>query len=52
MSSYYTEKLSAERLKLCYDLAPPAVQRYLSAEIEHVRWRIGAGSRVLELGCG
>ena len=52
MSSYYTEKLSAERLKLCYDLAPPAVQRYLAAEIEYVRRRIGAGSRVLELGCG
>ncbi|MBI5711588.1 MAG: class I SAM-dependent methyltransferase [Candidatus Eisenbacteria bacterium] len=52
MSSYYTEKLSAGRLKLCYDLAPPAVQSYLAAEIEHVRRRIPAGSRVLELGCG
>jgi SAM-dependent methyltransferase len=52
MTSYYSEKLSAERLKLCYDLAPPSVQRYLAAEIEHVRKRIRPTYRVLELGCG
>jgi len=52
MASYYTEKLSAERLKLCYDLAPPAIRRYLAAEIEHVRKRIKPGFCVLELGCG
>jgi len=23
MTSYYTEKLAAERLRACYDLAPP-----------------------------
>ena len=26
MSDYYSRKLSAERLKLCYDLAPPPVR--------------------------
>jgi 2-polyprenyl-6-hydroxyphenyl methylase/3-demethylubiquinone-9 3-methyltransferase len=52
MNRYYAEKLSAERLKLCYDLAPPRVRRYLAAEIEHVLSRISRVDRVLELGCG
>jgi 2-polyprenyl-6-hydroxyphenyl methylase/3-demethylubiquinone-9 3-methyltransferase len=52
MSSYYTEKLSAERLRRCYDLAPLAVKHYLAAEIEHVSARIASSRRVLELGCG
>ena len=52
MPSYYSEKLSAERLKLCYDLAPPEVQRHLAAEIEYVRARSASSKRVLELGCG
>jgi 2-polyprenyl-6-hydroxyphenyl methylase/3-demethylubiquinone-9 3-methyltransferase len=49
---YYTAKLSAERLELCYGLAPPRVQRYLAAEIEHVVSLIPKGGSVLELGCG
>lgn len=44
--------LSAENLKRCYDIAPPRVQQYLAAEIEHVRSRIKPGDLVLELGCG
>ena len=52
MDSYYSEKLSAERLKLCYDIAPPSVQRYLIAEITHVRERINPKDHILELGCG
>jgi 2-polyprenyl-6-hydroxyphenyl methylase/3-demethylubiquinone-9 3-methyltransferase len=52
MMDYYGEKLSALRLKTCYDLAPPAVRRYLAAEIEHVRTRLAPDRRVLELGCG
>lgn len=52
MTSYYSEKLAAERLARCYELAPPAVRRYLAAEIEHVRGKIAPGWRVLELGCG
>jgi len=52
MPSYYSSKLSAERLKSCYDVAPPSVQRYLAAEIAFVRQRIGGVSRALELGCG
>jgi hypothetical protein len=30
---YYSEKLSAERLKKCYDIAPSRVRQYLDAEI-------------------
>jgi len=52
MTGYYETTLAAERLKLCYDLAPPAVRRYLAAEIDHVRDRLLPGDRVLELGCG
>ncbi len=52
MPDYYKEKLSGERLKLCYDLAPPRVQQYLESEIEHVRQKIQPGDQVLELGCG
>jgi len=51
-SQYYAEKLSAERLRKCYDLAPPRVRQYLEAEIRHVLSRIHPSDVVLELGCG
>lgn len=49
---YYAEHLSGERLRRCYETAPPRVRRYLRAEIDHVRRRLRTGDRVLELGCG
>ncbi len=52
MPSYYSDRLSAERLKLCYDCAPPAVKRYLAAEIDYVRERSASSKRVLELTNG
>lgn len=52
MSSYYSDKLSASRLKQAYDIAPPRVQQYLDAEIDHVCRQIHPGDTVLELGCG
>jgi len=52
MSDYYSEKLSSQRLRLCYELAPPRVQRYLEAEVEFVLDRIKSTDAVLELGCG
>ncbi|MBN2170144.1 MAG: class I SAM-dependent methyltransferase [Candidatus Krumholzibacteriota bacterium] len=52
MTGYYDEKLAAERLRRCYELAPPAARRYLQAEIDHVAARVRPGDRVLELGCG
>ena len=52
MKSYYVNKLSADRLKLCYEIAPPRVLRYLQAEIDFVNSHIKASDIVLELGCG
>ncbi len=52
MSDYYSEQLFAERLRKCYEIAPPRVRQYLDAEIQHVAGRIRPGDTVLELGCG
>ncbi|HNQ24093.1 MAG TPA: class I SAM-dependent methyltransferase [Phycisphaerae bacterium] len=52
MTDYYAENLSGERLRHCYDVAPPRVRQYLDAEIEHVLSKICLGDAVLELGCG
>jgi len=49
---YYTDKLSAERLKRCYDLASERTKQYLNAEIDHALEFISHSARVLELGCG
>lgn len=49
---YYSEKLSAEKLQKCYNLATPRVKQYLEAEINHVLERIDPEDEVLELGCG
>lgn len=51
-ADYYSERLSAERLELCYQLAPPRVRQYLRAEVEHTLSLIPRGAVVLELGCG
>ncbi len=51
-ASYYSEKLNGERLRRCYELAPPRVRQYFKAEIDHVRSRLGSGDELLELGCG
>jgi 2-polyprenyl-6-hydroxyphenyl methylase/3-demethylubiquinone-9 3-methyltransferase len=52
MSGYYDDKLAGERLRRCYEIAPPRVRHYLDAEVGHVLSRIRPGDRVLELGCG
>ncbi len=52
MSGYYSEKLAAEKLRRCYEIAPPRVRQYLAAEIAHVADLIGPTDSVLELGCG
>lgn len=52
MSGYYDSRLSADRLKRCYDIAPPRVRQYMEAEIEFVRAKLPAKGRVIELGCG
>lgn len=52
MPDYYAEKLAAERLRACYEVAPQRTLRYLEAEIAHVLGHVRAGDAVLELGCG
>ena len=52
MVGYYTDNLSAQRLRLCYEIAPPRVRQYLEAEIQHVLRKMRPADRVLELGCG
>jgi SAM-dependent methyltransferase len=52
MSGYYAARLSAERLRACYDVAPPRTIRYLEAEIAHVLGHAFPSALALELGCG
>jgi len=52
LPGYYTKKLAAERLRACYDLAPPRTKAYLEAEIDVVLKRTRPAMAVLELGCG
>jgi len=52
MPGYYTEKLSSERLRACYELAPPRTKVYLKAEIEFVIQKTSSSMTILELGCG
>jgi ubiquinone/menaquinone biosynthesis C-methylase UbiE len=49
---YYNKKLSANKLKNCYEIAPPLIKQYLEAEINHVLKKIKPNDFVLELGCG
>ena len=50
--TYYRTRLSGNRLRRCYDLAPPRVRQYLEAEIAHVLHRTERARSILELGCG
>jgi SAM-dependent methyltransferase len=50
--AYYGDHLSGERLRRCYEVAPPRVRQYLRAEIDYVLRHVRPGDRVLELGCG
>ena len=52
MQGYYEKKLSAERLRKCYDIAPPRVRQYFASELSHVLRKIYPGEKVLDLGCG
>ncbi len=52
MIDYYSDKLSANRLKRVYEIAPPRIQQYLEAEVDYVLQKLHPGDLVLELGCG
>ncbi|MBI5868073.1 MAG: class I SAM-dependent methyltransferase [candidate division Zixibacteria bacterium] len=51
-TDYYADNLAGERLRRCYEIAGPRIQRYLDAEIGFVLERISSQMSVLELGCG
>lgn len=52
VAGYYDRTLAGDRLRRCYEVAPPAVRRYLEAEIAHVHSWTRHARTVLELGCG
>jgi len=52
MQGYYEKKLSAERLKRVYEIAPPRVRQYFASELSHVLEKIDKGDTVIDLGCG
>jgi len=52
MANYYSESLNANKLRQCYEIAPPEVQKFLEAEINVVLNKIKENDKVLDLGCG
>ena len=52
MKDYYAENLAAEKLRRCYEIAPPRVRQYLRAELDFALGFIRPGDAVLDLGCG
>jgi SAM-dependent methyltransferase len=52
MNDYYNDRLSAERLKRAYEIAPPRIKRYLEEEIAFVQRHLRPEDSVVELGCG
>lgn len=50
--TYYEDKLSAEKLLKCYEIASPRMKQYLDAEIQFVISNIHGAGLALELGCG
>jgi SAM-dependent methyltransferase len=50
--TYYREKLSADKLLRCYEIAPPRIRQYLEAEIRFVISKVHNSDLILELGCG
>ncbi len=52
MNGYYNDKLAADKLRRCYEIAPLRVQQYLQAEIDYVLQQLGVDDTVLELVCG
>lgn len=52
MAGYYSDKLTAERLEQCYQIAPPRIVQYLEAELTFALSRTHAGDELLDMGCG
>lgn len=52
MRNYYNRLLNAEKLKMCYEIAPQRVQQYLQEEINYVLGKVSKNDVILDLGCG
>lgn len=52
MKSYYSEKLSANKLRRVYEVESPRIRQFLEEEIKFVLSKINPGDSVLDLGCG
>jgi SAM-dependent methyltransferase len=50
--TYYKDKLFANKLLKCYEIAPNRIKQYLDAEIQFVADNVRGANLVLELGCG
>jgi 2-polyprenyl-6-hydroxyphenyl methylase/3-demethylubiquinone-9 3-methyltransferase len=50
--TYYEDRLFANRLLKCYEIAPHRIRQYLDAEIQFVVDKVRGANLVLELGCG
>jgi SAM-dependent methyltransferase len=50
--TYYEDRLSAEKLLKCYEIAGSRIRRYLDAEIQFVISNVHGAGLALELGCG
>lgn len=50
--AYYKDRLFADKLLRCYEMAPSRIVQYLDAEIEFVIANVRGADLVLELGCG
>ena len=50
--AYYKDRLFADRLLKCYQMAPSRIVQYLDAEIQFVIANVRGADLVLELGCG
>ncbi len=48
--TYYKDKLSANKLLKCYEIAAPRIKQYLDAEIRFVISNIRGAGLALELG--
>jgi SAM-dependent methyltransferase len=50
--AYYKDRLFADKLLKCYEIAPSRIVQYLDAEIQFVIASVRGADLVLELGCG
>lgn len=52
MTNYYSDRLNANKLQRCYEIAPARVKQFLEAEIGFVLKNIHKNDKILDLGCG